>query len=189
MSPEPAAPVAPSPSWWPKPKQVMFTVYGEPAPGGSKTAGVRKDGKVFVRESSQRAQPWKVNVAREAAMAMQEARLEPFNGQVVLLVEFNLARPKGHYGANGLLRSAPLAHTKRPDATKLIRPLEDAMRGIVWRDDSQVVVQMAIKRYADDGPACARVTVFAMEDDVACLAQIGFAPAVHPSDAPRPEAG
>jgi len=36
----------------------------------------------------------------------------------------------------------------RPDLTKLIRSVEDALTGILWRDDAQVISQVALKRYA-----------------------------------------
>ena len=35
----------------------------------------------------------------------------------------------------------------RPDATKLVRAVEDALTGLVWRDDAQVVIQTVRKRY------------------------------------------
>jgi Holliday junction resolvase RusA-like endonuclease len=39
----------------------------------------------------------------------------------------------------------------RPDATKLWRPTEDALTGIVWRDDSQIIRQLVRKRYCGPG--------------------------------------
>jgi Holliday junction resolvase RusA-like endonuclease len=38
-----------------------------------------------------------------------------------------------------------------PDTTKLVRSTEDALKGICWRDDSQVVYQVASKEYAARG--------------------------------------
>jgi Holliday junction resolvase RusA-like endonuclease len=46
-----------------------------------------------------------------------------------------------------LKASAPANHTIKPDVTKLVRSLEDSLKGIVWLDDSQVVKQSASKRY------------------------------------------
>jgi Holliday junction resolvase RusA-like endonuclease len=45
-----------------------------------------------------------------------------------------------------------------PDATKLLRGLEDALTGVVWHDDAQIVSQHVEKRYAL-GPECVVVTV------------------------------
>jgi Holliday junction resolvase RusA-like endonuclease len=70
-------------------------------------------------------------------------------------------RPKGHYkgGKYGtaLKANAPPFPTVRPDATKLIRPAEDALKGILWRDDSQIVTQAATKRYGDQAGCRIRV--------------------------------
>jgi Holliday junction resolvase RusA-like endonuclease len=74
-------------------------------------------------------------------------------GPLGLAVVFNITRPKGHFGtgrnAGALKDSAPYWPTVKPDATKLLRGLEDALTGVVWRDDAQVVEQAVTKRYAE----------------------------------------
>lgn len=135
--------------------EVSFTVYGMAQPAGSKTAGVTKSGKTFVRDSAKKSRPWKTEVARTAAEAMDGAAL--LDGPLALTVMFFVPRPKGHFGARGLRPSAPEYPTVRPDVTKLLRAVEDAVTGIVWRDDAQVVHQTAFKAYGE--PARATVTV------------------------------
>lgn len=140
-----------------EPARVSFVVYGIAAPGGSKTSGTTKDGRRFVRDSSRRAAPWKRDVAQVAGKLMGEQPL--LEGPLGLVVTFYLPRPKSHYGARGLKPSAPPWPIVRPDTTKLLRPLEDALTGIVWRDDSQVVVQEAGRVYGEP----ARCEVFVSE--------------------------
>lgn len=134
---------------------IVFTVYGQAQPAGSKTAGVTKGGKMFVRDSAKRGAPWRREVARTAAEAMNGTGL--LDGPLSLAVTFVVPRPKGHYGARGLRPSAPAYPTVRPDVTKLLRAVEDAATGIVWRDDAQVVIQHACKTYGE--PARAEVEV------------------------------
>jgi hypothetical protein len=43
---------------------------------------------------------------------------------------------------------APQVPTPKPDLTKMVRAAEDAMAGIVWKDDSQVCGQITTKDYA-----------------------------------------
>ena len=62
-------------------------------------------------------------------------------GPVVLSVSFYLARPKS-------LPKKVRQHAKRPDLDKLIRGATDALTGIVWKDDAQVVTILATKAYA-----------------------------------------
>lgn len=40
-------------------------------------------------------------------------------------------------------------HTKRPDLDNIIKIVGDALNGIAWKDDSQIVGVMAEKSYSD----------------------------------------
>lgn len=134
---------------------LTFTVYGVAQPAGSKRAGISKRGKTFVYDDARKSRPWKSQVADAAGKAVNGAGL--LAGPLKLTVVFTVPRPKGHYGARGLRPSAPEHPIVRPDVTKLLRAVEDACTGLVWRDDAQVVEQHASKRYGE--PACAEVTV------------------------------
>lgn len=139
---------------------VSFTVYGSPAPAGSKKTFALKKGGVYtgrvgVTHDSKRAKPWMESVAREAAEAMQGRAL--LDGPLLLTATFFRARPSGHFGRRGLLPSAPPYPTTKPDLTKYVRAAEDALRGIVWRDDAQVVMQENGKFYGE--PERVEITV------------------------------
>ena len=132
---------------------VSFTVYGTAKPAGSKSIGHAKNGRAFVRDSSGTpGKDWRRNVAQAAGIAMRAAPL--LDGPVELQVRFYVPRPKVHLSARGGVKaSAPGFPTARPDVTKLLRAVEDAITGIVWRDDAQVVVQHAEKRYGEPARA------------------------------------
>jgi crossover junction endodeoxyribonuclease RusA len=136
---------------------IVFTVFGNPQPGGSKTPVRALDGRTFVRDSNKKAAPWKERVSQVAGEMMKGRSL--YQGPLQLTVLFYVPRPKSHYGVKGQLKSAPRYPTVRPDVTKLVRPLEDSLTGIVWRDDAQVVRQLAEKRYGEPARAEVRVTV------------------------------
>lgn len=137
-----------------------FTVYGEAAPGGSKRplpAGGKRGGRILMVEDSKRVGPWRQQVSG-VAQALMEGR-EPFEGPLVLRITFFRQRPAGHFGKKGLRPSAPKFPIVKPDLTKLVRPLEDALKGIVWRDDNQVVEQHIFKQYGEPARAEVRVEV------------------------------
>ena len=80
-------------------------------------------------------------------------------GPVRLELLFFVARPKSHYNAKGqLLKSAPEYPTKKPDLLKLARAVEDALTGIVYAGDEQIVTENLRKRYSDT-PECVFIRV------------------------------
>lgn len=133
---------------------IAFTVYGVAQPAGSKTAGVTKCARRFVRDANPASREWKRQVAQVAGASVAGELLE---GALELSIVFYRVRPAGHYGKRGLLPSAPAYPTTKPDTTKLLRAVEDALTGIVWRDDAQVVEQTISKVYGE--PARCEVTV------------------------------
>src|SRR3954463_12990827 len=137
------------------PARVSFVVIGKPEPAGSKRGFIR-GGKVAIVDANAKSKPWKLAVAVEAAGAMQGREL--LRGPVGLAVVFTVRRPKGHYGIHGVRAGAPAHPITRPDCTKLLRGLEDALTGVVWNDDAQVVEQSICKRYGE--PEGATVAVF-----------------------------
>lgn len=127
-----------------------ITVAGKPEPAGSKRAFVPKGWtRAVVTDANAKAKPWKRMVA---ACAEEQAGRVVLEGPLKLTVVFELARPKGHLGKNGVRASAPAHPTVKPDATKLLRGVEDALTGILWRDDAQIVEQHVTKRYTELAP-------------------------------------
>ena len=69
-----------------------------------------------------------IQLAAKVAMAGQA----PIEGPISLRVWFCIARPKSHSKA----RRADHNHTQKPDASNMLKGLEDALNGICWVDDS-----------------------------------------------------
>lgn len=135
---------------------ITFMVLGRPQPAGSKRAfAIRKagvpTGRIAVSDANPNGKAWQHEVAATAAKAIQRVGCDPLLGGVALDVTFVLARPKSHYGsgrnAEVLKPSAPARPTGRPDTTKLLRAVEDALTSVLWFDDAQVVEQTARKVY------------------------------------------
>ena len=138
-----------------------FTVLGEAAPQGSKTR--TKFG--GIREANPRTRPYRQAVAAEAQDAMDGRA--PASGPVEVCIRFFFPRPLGQYGsgrnADLLKPSAPEHKTTAPDAEKLCRAASDAMSGIVYRDDAQIVHVDAWKLYGS--PARAEIVVRLLAHD------------------------
>ena len=133
---------------------ICFEVPGIPAPGGSKRGFLHKrTGRVIVTDDCRRNKDWRAVVALVASEHIKE----PLAGPVSVTVTFFMPRPKSHFGKRGLKLNAPTYHTVRPDSTKLWRAAEDALKGIAWFDDAQVVRQLIEKRYGDTPGAAVEI--------------------------------
>jgi Holliday junction resolvase RusA-like endonuclease len=142
---------------------IAIRAYGIPRPGGSKRSFVpglrqgmsfdpRKHRPIIV-DDCKKNKEWRQDVKDAADKVKPE---QPLHGPLLVVCVFYMPRIKAHYrtGKNaGLLRpDAPLLHTTKPDATKLWRSTEDALTGIIWRDDAQIAHQVIVKRYTSEQP-------------------------------------
>ncbi len=134
---------------------ITFTIPGKPSTAGSKR-GIpyhkKGGGGLGVRmiADDPKALLWRNAVA----VAAREAYDGPLlTGPIHLAVNFEFPRPKGHFGtgrnAGKQKASAPGQHIQKPDLGKLVRAVEDALTGVVWRDDSQVCWHITGKRWAE----------------------------------------
>src|SRR5262249_32312629 len=118
-------------------------------PGGSKRGFANKrTGRVIITDANPKAVNWKAAVSLVASKVM--AGRPPLDGPLYVIFEFHMPRPKGHFGAKGLRKSAPQYPKIKPDVLKLARSTEDALTGIVYRDDALIVQEDLRKFYGDE---------------------------------------
>ena len=142
--------------------EISFTILGKPSPSGSKKAFQHsKTGKIVVVDTAKGKAKWQTLCKRAATAAVKESGWKCASGPITLYVEFRFARPKSHYrtGKNATLlkESAPFWHIQKPDRTKLLRCLEDSFKGVLWKDDSQVMSGEACKYWGEVDAAHVRV--------------------------------
>jgi hypothetical protein len=144
------------------PELVMW-VPGKPQTAGSKSAFVNpKTGKAIVTESGSgeskaRKRTWRGDLrdAGEHARGEQWGLSEPTGAAMEVRFVFVRARVAGHLRtgkAAGVVKdwaigARPVA---RPDALKLARAAEDALTGVLWLDDAQIVEEQLSKVFGDD---------------------------------------
>lgn len=154
---------------------ITFFVPGVPKPGGSKRGFPfrRKNGRLGVRmtDDSRYGPAWRRTVQ---AFAVAARVGPPLKGPLRLTMIFDMPRPRSHYGtgrnADTLKASAREYPTTKPDLTKILRSTEDALTGILWVDDAQVVATEVRKRYAD--PSGVSVIVATMTPDECILVRM-----------------
>lgn len=123
-----------------------IVVYGKPQPAGSK----RHVGHGRIVDANPLTKSWQQEIATEG-LRVRNGR-GPLQGPLELRVDFYLPRPRSHYhtgkNAGRLKVNAPDQPTSRPDTTKLVRAVEDALTGVWYADDAQLVEQVARKFYS-----------------------------------------
>lgn len=122
-------------------------VFGTPQPAGSKRAFVI-NGRARVTDANAKSRPWKDQVAQHVGEMMLGRPI--FEGALRVTFRFVVVRPKGHFKAAGGLSAAGRRRpypTVKPDVLKLARGVEDALTGVSYRDDAQIVDERLVKEY------------------------------------------
>jgi crossover junction endodeoxyribonuclease RusA len=132
--------------------EIKFFVPGLPKTAGSKRVFMVK-GRPIITDDNAKSKDWKSDIKHFAIDMMKE--IPPFDCALEVTFEFLLPRPKSHFGKLGIRKSAPGYPRGRPDVLKLSRAVEDALSGICWKDDAQIVSEKLRKRYAfNESPGC-----------------------------------
>jgi Holliday junction resolvase RusA-like endonuclease len=157
-----------------RPGWVQFSVPGRPLPSGSKTAiPIMADGRYAgtrVVESGNRSAKaaWRADI-REAASRAMDGR-PVLEGPLRMTATFYLRRPAGQYGSgrnrHTVRAGAPTHPIVAPDVLKLSRGLEDALQGVVYPNDAQIVSEHIAKRYGEPERTEVVVDTFAAQLDL-----------------------
>lgn len=149
-------------------ESIALTVLGTLASQGSKKPlGTRttKTGKTVgaFTEDDANLRTWRTNVANTATAARDSLpwarRLRfPLDGPLAAEMVFTLgARPAsrpGWWQRDALWsKQAMWRPASKPDLSKLLRAVEDALTGILWRDDARVVEYDRLAKYYVGDPA------------------------------------
>lgn len=141
---------------------IELIVYGVAQTQGSKSARV-VNGRAILTEGfgdgPRRRRAWREAVADAARAWQAEHRAALLDGPIDFEAWFFLPRPA----------SAPkrvVFPAKKPDASKLLRSVEDALTGLIWHDDAQLVTVRVFKRFAVNAAPHAVLRIQTHEEDV-----------------------
>jgi len=115
-------------------------IYGLPvAQGRPRARALRLPNGIITASVYERAEDkdWKRTVLSQALDAKPPA---PVEGPLSMSLAFLLPRPKS-------LPRRARHHVKKPDADNLAKAVTDALRGVIYRDDSQIVALHVTKGY------------------------------------------
>ena len=81
-------------------------------------------------------------------------------GPLKLTIDFDFPIPKSTSKKNReLMLLGEIRPTKKPDLDNCMKIITDALNGIAYKDDSQIVVAALSKFYSEDPRACVRIEV------------------------------
>lgn len=140
-------------------------VRGIPQAQGTARAFVA-GGKARIATDSNRANSpigaWRAAIATEARREYGE--LEAARGHVRIVAELTWPRPLAHFkggkATNPLRADAPTRKATKPDVDKCARALLDALTGIAFADDAQVVELKVSKLWGEAPGALIGITEF-----------------------------
>lgn len=115
---------------------VQLTVYGHPAPQGSKKyLGRTATGRGIIKETSDNTAPWRADVKAACETFMRShPEVIPFSCAVSVSMVFTFIRPRS------ITRKKRPFPSVYPDLCKLARATEDAISASgLWDDDALVV--------------------------------------------------
>lgn len=131
----------------------QFTVIGEPQPQGSTRAFIPKGwNRAVITTANKKNKPWRQECSNAAMVAIETFGFVPMmNGEPVeLSVDFYFDKPKS-------VKKSVACKVTKPDVDKLVRSVCDALTGIAFKDDAQIVRLHSTKRFGT--PSRAVVTV------------------------------
>ena len=134
---------------------IEFIIPGEPIPQSRPRAGKNRRGKTIMYD----AKPSKDYKKYVALIAGQYALKNLLEGALDVHIKIYRLIPKSTTKKD---RALFLAGIKRPivkaDTSNYIKGIEDALNGIIYKDDSQIVDLQASKFYSDNPRAEIRIT-------------------------------
>ncbi|MCM3699222.1 RusA family crossover junction endodeoxyribonuclease [Paenibacillus macerans] len=123
---------------------IQFTVYGEPvAQGRPKFSTAGGFPKAY---DPKKSRDYKDYVKLAAA---EHAPTTPLEGPLGMVLTVYRSTPKSFSKRKAALaEEGKLTPTTKPDVDNYLKGVKDALKGVIWRDDSQVVEVYARKRYS-----------------------------------------
>ena len=131
---------------------VSFSVPGDPVPQPRARITTRGGHGHAYTPKSHPVHAYRQAVALAARAAGASVHEEPAS----VVIDFVFARPKSHMRKNGLAANAP--RLPRPDIDNLEKAVLDALKGVAWKDDTQVARVVKEKSYGTEARTTVRIS-------------------------------
>ena len=123
--------------------KIHFFVHGYAIPQGRPRFARTEKGVIAYDPATSKG--WKASVRNQAIFNKADIL---FLGALDMRLSFYLLRPKS-------LPKKIEHHVKKPDLDNLMKAIKDALKGVCYRDDSQIISVTATKKYTSLNPGVA----------------------------------
>jgi Holliday junction resolvase RusA-like endonuclease len=125
---------------------IQFTINGETVAQGRPRAGKTRTGKTVVYDPT-KSRDYKQFVK---LIASQNRPSQPYEGPIMMQIDVYKQIPKSmpKYKRE-LALEGKLRPTTKPDTSNYAKGIEDALNGIIYKDDSQIVSSVINKFYSE----------------------------------------
>lgn len=130
---------------------ICFTVPGQPV--GKGRPRVTRSGHAYTPQKTRDAEAW---IAQHAKQAMGPAR--PLEGPVSSQLAFIVPVPASWSKRRREQAARQEVYPAKPDIDNLAKAVLDACNGIVYQDDTQVVILQAAKLYGEPARTEVRIS-------------------------------
>lgn len=126
---------------------IRIIITGDPVAKGRPRTVKLPDGSITTH-TPKKSRRWEQDARMVAREQVGDMALH--QGAVGIRVVAAFSIPKGwtKWKVEAALKGK-VCHTVRPDGDNILKAVKDALNGIIWRDDSQVVRATVEKRYSD----------------------------------------
>ena len=137
--------------------QIEFVVPGNPQGKGRPRVGrVGGHARMF---TPQKTVAYESLISLAAQQAMEKGSIQPLQGPVLLQMTMLHAVPKSwSKKKREKALTGYIMPTVKCDADNCLKAVCDALNGVAWRDDTQVVDVFLTKRYAEDPQVRVKIT-------------------------------
>lgn len=131
---------------------IQFFVPGIPVPQGSKSLSMKGGRAVMFDQNASALKSWRNIVHLTGVSYRNQYRCPVYTNVNITLIFYMGERPKSHYTKTGKPSSKYREYPNvKPDIDKLTRAILDALTGVFYQDDSQVITINCRKLYGQSG--------------------------------------
>lgn len=137
---------------------ILIHIAGKPTPKGRARSYIRNG--LIAHYTPEETKIAEKKAAAEARIVMAKLNMNVIVAPLEIDVVCTFQPPKSWPPWKvDLINSGEMEHTSTPDGDNILKLICDAFNGIVWKDDSQLVIKKVTKLYSSEESIVAKIDI------------------------------